>query len=167
MRLAYSLGESASTWPPRSAKRARIFGSARAASISRLSASMISAGGRADAGPRARLETRHKVAKWRDVGKRRQPCRGGHSQRAQPAGPDMFDGGGHVVEHDMHLSANEIGQRRGRSPIRNMQHVDAGHHFEQLAGHVRNGTVARRSKTDLARMSLSVGDDPGTRLGRK
>src|SRR5262245_29239736 len=33
---------------------------------------------RADAGPRARLETRHKVAKWRDVGKRRQPRRGGH-----------------------------------------------------------------------------------------
>src|SRR5215510_9601272 len=59
------------------------------------------------------------------------------------------------------------GQRRGRSPIRDMQHVDAGHHFEQLAGHVRDGTVARRSKTDLARMGLSVGDELGDRLGRK
>src|SRR6516164_6937671 len=60
-----------------------------------------------------------------------------------------------------------IGQRRGRSPIRDMQHVDVGHHFEQLAGHVRDGTVARRSKTDLAWMSLGVGDELGNRLGRK
>src|SRR5260221_4651158 len=43
-RLAYSLGDSASTSPPSSATRALIVGSARAALISRLSVSMISAG---------------------------------------------------------------------------------------------------------------------------
>ena len=64
---------------------------------------------RADTGPRVRLETRHEVAQCGDVGKPLPARRGGHRQRAQPAGPDMFDGRGHVVEHDMHLSANEIG----------------------------------------------------------
>src|SRR5262249_52495785 len=64
---------------------------------------------RADTGPRARLETRYEVAKWRDVGKRLQARRGGHRQGAQPAGPDVFYGGRHIVEHDMHLSGNEIG----------------------------------------------------------
>src|SRR5215831_2866574 len=44
MSLAYSPGESASTSPPSSAMRALIVGSARAALISRLSRSMISAG---------------------------------------------------------------------------------------------------------------------------
>src|SRR6516225_9570126 len=44
MRFPYSLGDSASTSPPSSAKRALIAGSARAALISRLSVSMISAG---------------------------------------------------------------------------------------------------------------------------
>src|SRR5262245_64466874 len=43
-RLVYSLGDSASTSPPSSAKRALIVGSARAALISRLRVSMISAG---------------------------------------------------------------------------------------------------------------------------
>src|SRR5262249_10367457 len=44
MRFPYSLGDSASTSPPSSAKRALIVGSARAALISLLSLSMISAG---------------------------------------------------------------------------------------------------------------------------
>src|SRR5262249_18102891 len=43
MRFPYSLDDSASTSPPSSAKRALIVGSARAALISRLSVSMISA----------------------------------------------------------------------------------------------------------------------------
>ena len=30
-------------------------------------------------------------------------CR--HCQRAQLAGPDVFDGGWHEVEHDLHLPA--------------------------------------------------------------
>src|SRR5262245_63932591 len=122
---------------------------------------------RADTGPRARLETRYEVAKWWDVGKRLQARRGRHRQWAQPAGPDVFYGGRHIVEHDMHLSGNEIGQRQWRSPIRHMQHVDAGHHFEQLAGHVRDGAVSCRRKTDFARMSLGVGDELRNRLGRK
>src|SRR5262249_33844832 len=58
------------------------------------------------------------------------------------------------------------GQRWRRSPIRHMQHVGAGHHFEQLAGHMGDRTVARRSKTDLARMGLGVGYELWNRLGR-
>src|SRR5262245_62761424 len=50
---------------------------------------------RADTGPRARLETRHEVAQYGDVREPLPTRRGGHRQRARPAGPDMFDGGGH------------------------------------------------------------------------
>src|SRR5262249_43101402 len=135
MRFPYSLGDSASTSPPSSAKRALIVGSARAALISRLSVSMISARVFFGAPIPAHALVSKPGTKSPSVGTSGSPCqsrRGGHRQRAQPAGPDMFDGRRHVVEHDMHLSANEIGQRRGRSPIRDMQHVDAAHHFEQL-----------------------------------
>jgi hypothetical protein len=42
--------------------------------------------------------------------KRLQARRGRHRQGAQPAGPYVLNGEGHIVEHDMHLSGNEIGQ---------------------------------------------------------
>ena len=39
-------------------------------------------------------------------------------------------------EHDLHLSAEQIGKRRRRAAIGHVNHVDAGHHLEQLAGHM-------------------------------
>ena len=35
---------------------------------------------------------------------------------------------------DLHLPAEQIGQRGRRAAIGHMHHVDAGHHLEQLAG---------------------------------
>jgi hypothetical protein len=40
-------------------------------------------------------------------------------------------------------------------------HVDAGHHLEQLAGHVHRGSDAARRKVDLARIGLGVGNELG------
>ena len=43
------------------------------------------------------------------------------------------DSGG---EHDLHLSAEQIGKRGCRAAIRHVNQVDAGHHLEQLAGNM-------------------------------
>ena len=40
-----------------------------------------------------------------------------------------------------------------------MNHVDAGHDLEQLAGDVLRGPVAGRRHVDLARIGLGVGDE--------
>ena len=40
----------------------------------------------------------------------------------------------HGVEHDLHLPAEQIGQRGRPAAIGHVHHVDAGHHLEQLAG---------------------------------
>ena len=80
--------------PPRSASRAFILGSARAALISLLSLSTISAGvffGAPTPIPDARLVARHEFAHGRDVRQRLRARRGGHRQRAQLAGPDVLD----------------------------------------------------------------------------
>src|SRR5512132_64565 len=43
-------------------------------------------------------------------------------------------------------------------------HVDAGHHLEQLAGHVRRGPGARRPHVEFAGIGLGV-NELGNRLG--
>ena len=50
--------------------------------------------------------------------------------------------------------------------IRHVDHVDAGHHLEQLAGHMGRGPVAGRRHVELARIGLGIGDELGNRLGR-
>ena len=40
------------------------------------------------------------------------------------------------LKHDLHLSAEQIGERRASAAIRHVNHVDAGHHLEQLAGNM-------------------------------
>ena len=139
MSLPKSAGEPASTVPPRSASRALILGSARPALISLLSLSTISAGvflGAPTPIPCARLVARHEIANGRDVRQHLRARRGGHRQRAQLAGPDVLDRRGHGIEHDLHLPAEQIGQRGRRAAIGHVDHVDAGHHLEQLAGHM-------------------------------
>ena len=42
----------------------------------------------------------------------------------------------HGVEHHLHLPGEQVGERRRRAAIRHVDHVDAGHHLEQLAGHM-------------------------------
>ena len=144
--------------PPRSASRALILGSARAALISLLSLSMISAGvflGAPTPNQHARLVARHEFAHGRDVRQRLRARRGGHRQRAQLAGPDVLDRRGQAVEHDLHLPAEQIGQRRRRAAIGHVNHVDAGHHLEQLAGDMWPGSIAADAMLILPGLALA------------
>ena len=169
MSLPKSAGEPASTVPPRSASRAFILGSARPALISLLSLSTISAGvffGAPMPNHDARLVARHKFGHGRDVRQRLRARRGGHRQRAQLAGLDVLDRRGQGDEHDLHLPAEQIGQRGRRAAIGHVDHVDAGHHLEQLAGHMVRASDAGRRQVDLARIGLGIGDELGNRLGR-
>ena len=72
-----------------------------------------------------------------------------------------------VPNIDLHLPAEQIGQRRCLAAIRHVDHVDAGHHLEQLARQMARGPVAGRRHVDLARIGLGIGDELGNRLGRE
>ena len=116
--------------------------------------------------PGARLVARHELAHGRHVRQRLRARRGGHRQRAQLAGPDVLDRRGTDAEHDLHLSAEQIGQRRSAPRYGTWTMFDAGHHLEQLAGDMGRGPVAGRRHVDLARIGLGVGDELGNGLGR-
>src|SRR5262249_62192441 len=88
MNFPNSAGEPDNAVPPRSARRALNWGSARAALIDDLSGRVFR---RADAGPEARLVVRHKFGNRRDVRQHRRACRSGHRQGAKLAAPDVFD----------------------------------------------------------------------------
>jgi len=65
-------------------------------------------------------------------------------QLAQPGGlgrspacqPDVLDRRGHGGERHLHLSAEQVIQCKGDAAVRHVNNVNAGHDFEQLAGHV-------------------------------
>src|SRR5262249_60786370 len=65
---------------------------------------------------------------------------------ATPDIPNRCDSGGEV---DLHLSAEQIGERRPATTIGHMNHVGAGHHLEQLAGHLGDRADALRRHVDL------------------
>ena len=73
---------------------------------------------------------------------------------------------GRVGEEDLHLSAEQIGQRGRHAAIGHVHHVDAGHHLEQFGGDVGDPADAARTVGELARIGLGIGDELGNRLGR-
>jgi hypothetical protein len=77
------------------------------------------------------------------------------------ARPDISDGRGCKVKHHLHLTADQIGERRRRASIRHMKHIDASHHLKQLTSQVRRISDASRSHVELTRISfgIAVGDD--------
>jgi len=68
-------------------------------------------------------------------------------------------------EHDMHLSAEQVGERRCRAAIWHVHHIDSGHHLEQFARHMAYGPVAGRCHTDLAGLLLGMGNELVNRWG--
>src|SRR5215471_16102750 len=82
----------------------------------------------ADAEPTARLVARHKFVDGWDVRQRLRARRGCHRQCSHLAGPDVLDRPSRGDEVDLHLSANEVGERGCRTAIRHMHQLDAGHH---------------------------------------
>jgi hypothetical protein len=85
---------------------------------------------RTDAKKRAGLLARHKIADGRQVRQRVKARRCAHRQRAQPAGPDVLDRYGRSGEHDLHLTAKQISNRRCLAPVWHVNQIDTGHHFE-------------------------------------
>ena len=65
------------------------------------------------------------------------------SARSLPALMCSMDGG-MSAEHDLHLSADKVGQGGRVTAIRHMNHVDTGHHLEQFAGEMLRSPVAAR-----------------------
>jgi len=57
------------------------------------------------------------------------------------------------------------GRRERLAAVRNVDHVDAGHHLEQLPGDMERAPIAARRHVDLARIGLGVADEFRDRLG--
>ena len=76
---------------------------------------------------------------------------------------DRCDQGG---KSDLHLTAEQIVHGGSSAPVRHVHHVDSSHHLEQLAEQMGSGPGAARSKVELARIGLSVGDELRNRLRR-
>ena len=64
------------------------------------------------------------------------------------------------------LSFEHVGDGRRVAAIRHVQHVDAGHHLEQLAGKMRRRADAAGRHVELARICLGVGDQFRNRFDR-
>src|SRR5262249_13113053 len=85
---------------------------------------------RAHAEPRARLVARNELTQGRDVRQYARAGRGRDSERAQPTSVDILDRSDSAGEHDLHLSNEQIVERRPATTIRHVDNIDAGHHLE-------------------------------------
>ncbi|MNJ59128.1 hypothetical protein D3C77_547950 [compost metagenome] len=63
-----------------------------------------------------------------------------------------------VVEHGIHLAAQQIGHGRAAAAIRHVQDVGAGFHLEEFARQVNGRAAAGRRAGQLAGVGLGVGD---------
>ena len=81
-------------------------------------------------------------------------------------GRGLRHAGGDHVEEQVHVAADQRGQRLGRALERHVQDVDAGALLEQFAGQVRRGAGAEGGEGQLARVLLGVVDQiPGAGEG--
>ena len=72
-----------------------------------------------------------------------------------------------VPNIDLHVASEHISQCRCLAAIRNVDHVDAGHHLEQFARQMACRSVAARRHVDLARVGLGISDELGNGLRRE
>ena len=87
---------------------------------------------RTEANPVTRLIARHKITYGRDIWQFLETRCTAHRQRPQLVSFDILHDCRHRREEDVHLAAEQIGSRRPAAPIRDMRHLYAGHHLEQL-----------------------------------
>src|SRR5262245_26265527 len=167
MSLPKSAGEYASTSPPRSASRAFILGSARAALTSVLSLSTISAGVAfcADAEPDTRLVAGQDLADRRNIWQFLQACETGDRKCYECAGFDVVFRCRGGDEHNLHLSADEVGHGSRNAAIRDVNQVDTGHHLKQFTKDMRGTSDSARCHVDLARIGFRIGNELGQGLG--
>jgi len=109
------------------------------------------------------------VGQWRALAIKSGPFpayRSRDRQWAQLAGPDLLNRQRRAPEQDLYLSAKQVSHHRAPATIRHVNHFDASHHLEQLAGYMAGGSDTGRSQIDLARAGLGIGDELGNRFGR-
>jgi hypothetical protein len=118
----------------------------------------------ADAIPSACLVARHKFAHGRNVRQRLRASCGGYRERPQLPGSDLLDRRWHGAEHHLHLPGDQVGNCRSGAAIWYVNHIDAGHCFEQLAGQVVRRSNAARPHVQLTGIGLGIGNKLGDRL---
>ncbi|MNL00236.1 hypothetical protein D3C87_1206620 [compost metagenome] len=64
------------------------------------------------------------------------------------------------------LAAQQVGQRRGRTLVRNVRHRHLGHQAQQLSGHVRGAANARRAVGQPLALLPGIGQEFGEIAGR-
>src|SRR5262249_59053595 len=100
--------------------------------------------------PSARLVARHELTHDRDVRQYIRARRGGDSERAQPTSIDILNRADGAGKHDLHLPTEQIVERRPATTIWDVDHIDAGHHLEQLARDVAPAPGAGRCHVEFA-----------------
>src|SRR5215510_12065352 len=116
---------------------------------------------RTDTVPPAGLVARQVI---RDDGQTRQQFRGlhgGYCQSPQLSVTDVLDRRCNIVEHDLYLPGQKVGNRRSRAAIRYMHQIQSCHHLEQFSGHVDRGARARRREIDFPGIGFGIGDEFG------
>src|SRR6516162_8604047 len=86
--------------------------------------------GRTDTMPPTCLVAWHRFCDWGHVRQCFYARRSGHTKDAELARLDISNGRGDSCEDDLYLPAEQIGVEV--AAIRNVNHVDPGHHVEQL-----------------------------------
>src|SRR5262249_13029042 len=79
---------------------------------------------------------------------------------------DMLDCRDGSRELHLRLAAEQISDCGPFTAVGHMDHVDAGHHVEQLAGYMGPCSDSPRPHVDPARVALGVGDELGNGAGR-
>src|SRR5271169_245668 len=86
--------------------------------------------GRTDAMPRTGLVASYELTdSWNVRQGHRAHCRR-HRQRAKLAGPDEFDGSGHDVKTDLHLTGHQVRSRLRLAAVWHVNNIDGSHHLE-------------------------------------
>src|SRR5262245_20610029 len=93
---------------------------------------------RAYSGPRAYLEALQKLTHGWNVRQHFRARLRRYRQRTKLARPDLFDRCGQIVERRRYLTAEQAGDHRCRTPVRNVDHLETAGHLEQFAGNVRD-----------------------------
>ncbi|MNN37561.1 hypothetical protein D3C81_1515150 [compost metagenome] len=83
---------------------------------------------------------------------------GSHGDGGNLPGPDVWRQPHWVVEHDLHLPANQIRVGRRRAAIRNMNHRHPDELLELFAHQVRHGANAYRSEAVLRLVRFQPGN---------
>ncbi len=92
--------------------------------------------------------------------------RRGDRDRPQAAGLQMRHDVRHVVEAELHVAGQDVGDGGRRALVRHVQHVHAGHDLEHLAGQVLGAAVAGRREGQGAGRLLGQGDQLPDRFRR-